>query len=503
MDRVANLRLVVFLAAAVCAGLALWQRAPLPGIGALGLLSGFVALVRHHARLHSEWRRLDELWRINDEAGKRLERTWDQLPPPPDVEVPAGHPYAADLDVYGPASLFHLLWPGGTSAGERTLAAWLDAPAGLAIARERQTGVAELAPLLDLRQELALRGRLLGRPAPDARPFLEWAESAPWLARRRWLVWAARLDTGLLWLLLLGNLAGLVGPPLWAALFFLNLAVSFTLGRRVYATASRVGTREGALRSYAELFELLSGQAFRSAALKRLQAELSGDDEPAHAQLRRLHGLSGLLVPQSSLLYLPAQGLALWDFHVLDALERWQVKSGGRARGWLEAMGEAEALAALAGLAYDNPGWTFPSLEPGTPSLRAAGLGHPLLPGSVRVVNDVEVGPPGTFLLVTGSNMSGKSTLLRAIGTNLVLAAAGGPACAGAFLSPPVRLWTSMRVQDSLAEGTSYFMAELQRLKAVVDAARPEEGGRLFYLLDEILQGTNTRERQVAARRRA
>jgi DNA mismatch repair ATPase MutS len=168
-----------------------------------------------------------------------------------------------------------------------------------------------------------------------------------------------------------------------------------------------------------------------------------------------------------------------------------------------------EALAALAGLAHDNPAWAFPDFAPAATALEARGLGHPLLPADGRVVNDVTVGPVGAFLLVTGSNMSGKSTLLRALGVNVALAGAGGPVCAGALRLPPVALWTSMRVQDSLARGVSYFMAELQRLKQIVDAARPGAAGgdgdaggrRVLYLLDEILQGTNTAERQIAARR--
>jgi DNA mismatch repair ATPase MutS len=163
-----------------------------------------------------------------------------------------------------------------------------------------------------------------------------------------------------------------------------------------------------------------------------------------------------------------------------------------------------EALAALAGLAHDNPDWVFPDLSRAADSFAARGLGHPLLPAETRVVNDVEVGPAGTFLLVTGSNMSGKSTLLRAIGVNAVLAGAGGPVCAAACRLPPVALWTSVRVQDSLERGVSYFMAELQRLKLVVDAADRQAasgGPPVLYLLDEILQGTNTAERQIAARR--
>ncbi len=171
-------------------------------------------------------------------------------------------------------------------------------------------------------------------------------------------------------------------------------------------------------------------------------------------------------------------------------------------RGWLSTLGEVETLSAMATLAADNPTWVFPTLDLGADRVCAKALAHPLLPPG-RVANDVELGPPGSYLLVTGSNMSGKSTLLRAIGVNLVLANMGGPVCAGAFRCPPARLWTSVHIEDSLANGVSFFMAELQRLKAVVDASeQPDPGGRmLVYLLDEILQGTNTAERQIAARR--
>jgi len=196
--------------------------------------------------------------------------------------------------------------------------------------------------------------------------------------------------------------------------------------------------------------------------------------------------------------------VTLWDIHLLGAFERWQARAGRHAREWLEALGEAEALSALAGLLHANPGWAMPEIDPAADRLRGEELGHPLIPVSKRVDNDVEVGPPGTFLLVTGSNMSGKSTLLRAIGVNVVLANAGGPVCARSLRLPTLALWTSMRVEDSLERGVSFFMAELERLKAVVDAAhsvRAEGERRLLYLLDEILQGTNTAERQIAARR--
>jgi DNA mismatch repair ATPase MutS len=204
--------------------------------------------------------------------------------------------------------------------------------------------------------------------------------------------------------------------------------------------------------------------------------------------------------------YIVVQGLTLWDIHILALAEHWQRQSGWQADAWFEWLARFEALAALANLAYDHPDWSFPQcVDAGArQQLLAEGIGHPLLPDATRVTNDVQVGPPGRFLLVTGSNMSGKSTLLRSIGVNVVLAQAGAPVCATKLVLPPIRLGTSIRVQDSLGDGISLFLAELKRLKQVVDAAMETEaaGKRVFlYLLDEILHGTNTVERQIAIRR--
>jgi DNA mismatch repair ATPase MutS len=278
----------------------------------------------------------------------------------------------------------------------------------------------------------------------------------------------------------------------------------------------------GALGAYANALDHLAEPSFRAPALQRLQAALRVEGHAAAAEIRRLHGIVRLAQPASSMVYPVIELTTLWNVHVLNLLEGWQATSGRRARGWLEALGEAEALAALARLKHDNPTWALPELDPAATRLAAQELGHPLLRGDQRVTNDLTLGPPGAFLLVTGSNMSGKSTLLRAIGVNTVLAQAGGPVCATALTVPPLDVWTAMRVSDSLERGVSFFMAELERLRDVVEAARaagdgpaPAHGGadgassddraaeppRVLYLLDEILQGTNTAERQIAARR--
>jgi DNA mismatch repair ATPase MutS len=225
----------------------------------------------------------------------------------------------------------------------------------------------------------------------------------------------------------------------------------------------------------------------------------------AHAQIGRLVAImQAAEVWRSPMIYAPLQLILLWDFHLGYLLERWQQTAGREVARWLDALGAAEALAALATVAHDNPEWIFPELTDAGPAiLETRALGHPLLAPDSRVANDVTVGPPGTFLLVTGSNMAGKSTLIRSIGLNVVLAQCGGPVCATFFRCPPLMVHTSIRVQDSLEQGVSFFMAELLRLKQVVTAAdtAPASGRTLLYLLDEILQGTNSAERTVAARR--
>ncbi|MDP9373125.1 MAG: DNA mismatch repair protein MutS, partial [Chloroflexota bacterium] len=473
-NRVANWRLLAFLAAVVCLGWGIWRRAPVPVGAAIPLFALFGVLVAYHRRLGRRRRRADELWRINDEALKRLARDWEALPLRHSTRAEPGHPYAADLDLFGRASLFHLVQPEGTGPGEATLSRWLLGPAPPETVRERQAAVAELAPLIDLRDELALRGRLMGDAPPDPEPLLRWAEGGRWLARRRWLLWGARLSPPLFWATAIAQVVGIVPLPLWLLPLGANLLLSRAAAGGTRGVIEPVAGRAGALDAYAGSFGLLSAARFNAPMLGAVQARLTADGATAQEQARRLRRLAGLAIPRSAIVYGILQALTLWDIHLLAALERWQAVAGGRARDWLAALGDAEALAALAGLAHDNPGWAFPDLDPRAPALAARGLGHPLLPPDARVDNDVEVGPPGTFLLVTGSNMSGKSTLLRAIGVNIVLAGAGGPVCARELRLPPVALWTAMRVQDSLERGVSYFMAELQRLKAVVDAARRE-----------------------------
>jgi hypothetical protein len=499
-NRVADVRLAAFLLAAASLAAGIWWRQPLLDLLAAALLAAFAGLVVHHGRLGRRRRTAAMRRQVNEEGRSRLARDWDRLPVRHEPFADPDHPYAADLDLFGRASLMHLLDTTATPAGQAALRAWLLAPAEPPRVSERQAAVAELAPLLELREELQVRCRLAGeaRPAPDA--FLAWAESTPWLTPRRLVVWAARLGPALLW----GSLAAwalhLLPLPVFPVFLLGNLALWIGLAPRVDRTLDRVLTQQEALRQYAAALELLAGSGLRGPLLDRLRERCAADGAPAHRLVQRLGRLSELGIPVSAQLHIVAQALLLWNVHVLVAVERWQTRAGPAVRGWIDAVATFEALAALGALAHDNPGWARPEPVPAGGALAARELGHPMLSPAVRVDNDVTVGPPGTFLFVTGSNMAGKSTLLRALGTNVVLAQAGGPVCARELRLPPLELWTSIRVVDSLEHGVSFFLAELRRLHRIVEAAR-RSGPRLCYLLDEVLQGTNTGERQVAARR--
>jgi hypothetical protein len=501
-NRLANLRVVVFAAtaAALIGGVA--QAAPI-GI-AVGLLLGvaFVVLARYHTRIGLRRDRATALAAINREALARIDRRWADIPLRHTLEADGLHPYAADLDLFGHASLLHLLDTTRTSMGQAALARWLLDGAEPSALQDRQRGVLELAPRLDLRQDLELCGALQGAARPDPEPVLAWAGAAPWLVRRRALLWAARVSPVLLCGLGLAQATGLLTWPAWLPFVLVNMVVRQLLGSQPYATLARISSQEGALGQYAAALELLATTTFEAPLLARLHGTLTTDGRSAAAHMRDLERLGRFVVPRSALVYWVVQSILVWDAHVLAALEGWQARVGPHARAWLEALGDIEALAALAALAHAQPEWVMPTIDATACRVEARQAGHPLLAPDTRVDNDVSLGPPGTFLLVTGSNMAGKSTFLRTIGTNVVLAQAGGPVCGRTFRMPPLALYTTMRVHDSLERGVSTFLAEVLRLKQVVDAARALAGGRvLCYLVDEILQGTNTAERQIAARR--
>ncbi len=517
--RIGNWRGIAFLVAfgALIWGLAANGGTPSTVLGAAAI-AGFVWLVRRHAVVSTEEAYQQRLLAVNQRAKLRVTGHArllidDGADLTEEMALAAGAEPAAkrartladDLDLFGKASIFQRVSVAHTRFGRSALARALLAEPQPALIARRQEAVRALASELDLRQRIEALASALTRgkggttvaSALDPEPLLKWAESEPRLLKKPALIWAARLlavvNVGLLTASWLGVVPGFyIVAPL--ALSLLLLAVART---DTHAAFAAVAAREGQLAGYDQLLEAIEKSTADAALLQELRERLrQGSSTPSKAMGQLRAAVSYFELRYQGLIYPFANMFLLWDVHCTVKLERWQERFGKGARDWFHVLGEIEGLSSLAGLAFDEPTFCFPRLVD-EPRLLAEGLAHPLII-SGRVGNDVSLPGPGTALLVTGSNMSGKSTLLRSIGVAYALANSGGPVCATRFELGRVRLATSLRIRDSLEEGVSHFYAELQKLKAVLDAT--EEPLPVFFLLDEILHGTNSRERQIGAR---
>ncbi|HEX8822255.1 MAG TPA: DNA mismatch repair protein MutS [Archangium sp.] len=497
--RYANLRALVVLAGGAVAALVLFNRLPKPwwwASGAALAVFGVLAVLHHQVFLREERQRLYVA--LNERGLARLTRGWHDFAERGERFLAGSHLYAADLDIFGQGSVFQLMNETATRAGEERLAAWLSGPAREEAVRTRQGAARELVPRLDFRQDVCVEARTVAKEKADPGLFIQWAESGPSLTGIRWArPVAVVLPLVTLTLFVLGQLE-VVPRSLWWGGLLAQLAVVQATRRPIREMEERMTAGERGFVRYAPVFERVEGERFEHPELRRLQSGLQGEGTgQVSASLKHFSRLYALVELKRNQFHPVVNLFTLWDVHALFALERWRERHGTRVRGWFESLAELEAISCLAGLAYDRPGFIWPTVEGEGPRVRAEGLGHPLL--EEPVLNDVGLPGPGCALLLTGSNMSGKTTLLRALGTNAVLALAGAPVCARTFSLTPLQVLTSMRVKDSLERGVSYFYAEVQRIKAVLDAAAAARGQALF-LLDEILLGTNTRERQIASR---
>jgi hypothetical protein len=291
---------------------------------------------------------------------------------------------------------------------------------------------------------------------------------------------------------------GFVRGSVFAATLVPAIIVVGLTQRQALTRFDLLDARKAHLLAFARMIAVVEGARFDAPLLERLRTRCEAAERPASHHLKRLASLAGWADFRQVILHPLFNVLLLWDLHVLWGLERWNGLAGALVQTWLEALGELEALSSLAALRTIDPDCSFPRIVPAEEGLECSELAHPLLAPDRRVANDVRVEGPSALVIVTGSNMAGKSTLLRAVGTNIALALAGGPVCAKEMRVPVVRLRASMRVRDSLQTGASYFYAELRKLKAVV--AEAEAAPPIFFLFDELLRGTNAVARIEGAR---
>ena len=493
-DWIANGRFAVFVLALVLAWLTLWARAMSPWWLAVPVLA-FGALVIAHDRALRAKARTTAAVTFYERCLARLNDQWAGTGLPGADLVSDDHPYAADLDLFGKGSLFELLCTARTRAGERTLADWLLGPADPDEIGARQEGIDELRPRLDLREELALLGTDVRRgvlPAVVAR----WGTAPVLFATSRPLRIAHGLAVVAVVALLGWGLLGFGPIPFLLAVIGIWV-LNRVMQRRVKKVLKEIEEPGRELQVLGEVLARLEREPFSCARLRGVHALLSENGRSASACIRHLQRLLTWHETRGNQLFAPLAILLVWDVHFAYAFERWRLTYGNHVARWLEAVGDLEALVALAAYAYEHPSDPFPEIACDGPRYEGEEVGHPLLSPATCVPNDVVFGGELRLLVVSGSNMSGKSTLLRTVGINTVLALAGAPVRAKRLRLSPMAIGATLRIQDSIQTGSSRFYAEISKIRQLVDlTAGPLP---LLFLLDEILHGTNSHDRKIGA----
>jgi len=489
---IGNIRLLIFFVGVAIAWLALARHIMSPAWLAIPL-SIFALLVAYHsrilrARILAE--RASNFYRI---GLARIGDDWTGVGETGDRFADGHHVYASDLDLFGRGGLFQLLSTARTRMGEDTLARWLLSPAPTAEILARQDAVADLRPRLDLRETLAVLGEDAGVGVHPPE-LLDWAESPnvlPKSYRAMGIVLAAgAIATAIVW-------------AMWdrALPFLLVIAVEAILTYRLrHRLDSVLHQTEHTFESLDLLSAILARferETFTAARMRQIAATLASHQVPSSRAIARLRKIVDWSMSRENLFLRILDVPLMYSLQVAIAAENWRRAHGNAVRGWLESVGEIEAVLSLAAYSYEHPSDPFPEFEEGPAIFEAEALAHPLLPAITCVSNDVRLNRDTRVLLVSGSNMSGKSTLLRAVGMNAVLAMAGAPVRAARLRLTNLQVGASIRVNDSLQEGSSRFYAEIKRLRQIWELATHKPD--LIFLLDELLQGTNSKDRQIGA----
>lgn len=500
-DRWLGIAKIVVFFAGVGAVILLLHARPLLWLLLLIPFLAFVALLAAHERVLQAVRAGERVVEFYYRGLARVEDRWAGTGETGDRFLDPAHPYARDLDLFGHGSLFELLCTARTRAGEETLARWLLHASPIDEVRLRQAAVLELRGRVEFRERLFATGETV-RLGVDPEKLAAWGEKrplfhAPWARCLTAVLGAAWLVTAF-WTLVSWVASGISGTPMapfWPVLAL--SAVNYVTGRffRRDELRSVEGTEEATadLDLLAQVLAIFEREPFESPWLSSLQAKLAtGGIPPSHA-VRRLHRIAEWLEGRHNFMVRVVDSYVFYTTQLAFAVERWRAQFGPQIRGWLVAAGEIEALTALAGYAWEHPADVLPEFSEEQPCFEAESLAHPLLPASRAVGNDLRLGRHAQLVILSGPNMSGKSTFLRGIGINVVLAQCGAPVRARRLRISPFTVGASICVLDSLQGGVSRFYAEIRRLKLLSNLA--DGPVPLLFLLDELLSGTNSHDR--------
>jgi len=457
------------------------------------LLVLFLSLVSIFNKHKGKRELLRQLLKLNEKEQACLNYDFHDLPDGSE-HADTSHPWSHDLDIFGKGSLFQYLNRSSTLKGSEILAALLTSePGGAETILDRQKIIKDLKDRIDFRQEFTARGELVKEKADDLKDISHWLDTKAYISKYPWLFYLA-MGVSLLSVIII--IWGIFDPSrYWLLLYLLTLNFvvlsPFLLRTQRYQAA--ISRKHELLEGYARLLKQIASNSFK-------HPELQSRSRKASEGMQKVARLSKLLQifdqRLNMLLGVILNGFFLFDFTMLFLLERWKKKNRQDIMVWIEITAWTDALISLAGFAWNHPGFSMPEVNELGENMEICGVAHPLIPHQKRVANDLEI-TSEKVVVITGANMAGKSTFLRSMGVNMVLAYTGCPVCATLFRCSYMGLHSSMRTADSLKDEESYFLAEIKKLQLIV---REMEGGKaMLILLDEVLKGTNTIDKKLGS----
>ncbi len=459
----------------------------------------FITSIIHEKAL-SRRKFFQQMLIINEAESLSLDRPFLDVDDGGEFADPS-HCYTSDLDIFGRHSVFHFINRAYTIWGNQTLGTWLRKMEKIETILERQRSIAELKDLIDFRQRTLAFGKSIQFKPKDQEIIQELIQLPPLLGGGKaftFMIKIIPIFTIAAFVAIFVPAAGIswqVPSLLFALQFFVNIATF----RRVNTLYRFTEKSAKILKPTARIIHEIIQQDFSTEYLRELQSSLFHKSRAASYYIFHLSTLVEWLNLRLSAIHFFVNNMVFWDLNLAAKIEKWKVDAGDNVDRWFATVGEMEALNSLGNLMFNHPSWTVPVIGTQQFHLTAKGMGHPLLPQKERIDNDLNIQGLGNVNIITGPNMAGKSTFLRTIGANLVLAGIGAPVCAEEFSFAPCRICTSMKISDSLDQGLSLFYAELQRIKMILDSVACKNQAPVFFIIDEMLKGTNTMDRQQGA----
>ncbi len=497
--RVAWLRGLIFLSGTVIGVYLLYQNWILSLISSILFLVPFIFFLIKSIKIKKQIAYYNQLVIINKQELDVLDWKYDKFKNGKEY-LNYTKSYLYDLDIFGDGSLFQYLNRSATDSGEQLLASWFVNPEKNKEELEsRQLAVVELMPLLDWRQDFLASGRLIKELHKQSEVINDWLHKDLFFSGIRFLPIIIKIVPLITLFVLIASIIGLIPLSIFAVYLILPLSIIGKHIKEINNEQRVVSHNIELLKKYAQLLKKIEEADFKSRRLGSYQYMLKNEEYSASGKVNELSKIiAGLDNRNNMLVGIVLDALLLWDLQYMLKLEKWRNENKDRFIKWIKLLSEFDAFSSLANFAYNNPNYVFPDIKATSFQLQTKECGHPLLHEKDRINNDISFDKDLRFLIITGANMAGKSTFLRALGVNLLLAMTGAPVCAGSFAFSPIELFTSMRTKDSLQKNESYFFAELSRLKELIDKLKAGED--LFIILDEVLKGTNSQDKKQGSK---